>query len=1370
MAYVETPRTDAGNSTYMPNGYGLDDISAENTFLSPGKKELDLVSQLRKNRAVSVKTPRSRLPFGDRRNQPVAPINGEFTPLLKSVAKQNLQKGVKLNGVPATPAFLKHGFKGMESPALPAATPAAYSENTGSSVGAIDNETPVPHMANSSAQATPLATLPKRNAEGVLTDQGNVLTLREQENIINKIEKENFGLKLKIHFLEESLRKSGPGFNEMALKENTDLKVDKITMQKELQRARKTLDRTEREVEDYRDQLQNAHDQAKRNHADKRMLEELEALKQNIAAKDSQILEMREELDRADQKDSEIDRLNGEIDDLEIDIREKDRLLDDRDDEFESLKEQSKRDSDRLAEALEKIETGSKRIRDLEVEQQALADQSAQFHRIDRELTDAQRQIQDLNRKINQAEERAENAERDTQEARQAKAEIEDDLQEVCSIQFLPLHVDIDTSEQLRDEMSNKSFSTKGLSRQLEEKVHRLQSELAELQEKGSQSHQEARRQRSRLEDEKGELRQKLETVDQKCRSLTDELQETTRNLQRQSEEKDLLHSRHDALTSESQGLQKDLIRKKATIEELEASLEAERSHALENDRQLREEAEDEIRQLSDEISSLQRDLDEKDSQHTAERDLSESQRRGLESERDRAAEQCAGLQRTINKLHDVEGTLSGREHNLQEALESEKQRHASQEASLKRDLEDLDADVSDKRKQLADLRSEIARINEELRVGKRNEGALEEKVQALEDEINVLQDNLEEENARAKDEASTRQNADSLRRQLNSAKKDCSQAETALADVRAELETFRSGLQGSQDQLNARLLTLESDLRQVKSERQSLQDKLAKSSLETHELRSSLENAEAERDQVRSQLEHMESQLNKTSVRDQEKSDLRKARLRLETEITQMREERDALLEKNQAIEREIEDEIRRASLAENKLNEEIAELRRKTNASDDARSNPELSMLQEDLLAARRRETDFLQREFTQKEAVRSLKLKVTRLERQAHEAELARLTVDSPKPSGDSGQKTEVAELRNQLSSAHQQLKELRSKSRDTEKALHRQLNDAEQVAQSNLAAIEQEREQAEQELSSVRHEQESEQARLAAAEKIISRLRSRASGLESSLRDARNNYIGDRTMADERKDLHEMLKDAKLEAEDLQLQISTRELNLRTAATREQELRTHLRRVRDERTEQQQKSAALATELESLQSRYERAVEDLSRQRKEWEAERKAINSRVRFANTSVSENRGGAEEVQNMQLVVQEKERRHASELDGMVTQIQWLRWKLEREMDFRRCLVFEKCYLSTQVKINKLDLLMFKKKLGIDVAAMDGPRPPPKKHVRTVAWMIIFTLRCKRYADEWTEQKKVKTRLNKALEVARRAVLMKQIQAKGWER
>lgn len=873
--------------------------------------------------------------------------------------------------------------------------------------------------------------------------------------------------------------------------------------------------------------------------------------------------------------------------------------------------------------------------------------------------------------------------------------------------------------------MSNKSFSSKGLTRQLEEKIQKLQTNLKELREKGSRSEQDANKDKSRLKDENGEMRQKLESINQKCNSLTGQLQEMTKNMERKCEEKELLHSRHDALTAESKSLQNDLNRSQARVEELEASVEAERTHALENDRQLREEAEQKIRQLSDEVNGLQRELDEKDSQHAAEQDLWDGRRRGLESERDRASEQSAGLQRTINKLQESEGTLSGREHKLQEALESEKQRHQSQEVSLKRGLEDLDADISDKRKQLADSKSELARVNEELRLSKRNEATLEDKVQGLEDEVNVLQDSLDEEAGRAKqDTNAARQEAESLRRQLHSVKQELNRAEAALGDVRDELETYQGDLQagrGSQDQLSTRLRNVESELQIIRREKQSLQDKLANKNLELHDLRSSLEDTEAERDHIKARLEQANTQVDKTFIRDQEKSDLTKTKVKLETEISRIRDERDVLVEKNDAAERELEEEMQRASVEEGRLNDEIAELKRNTNAASDGREREltgarhriqrlesqvqefedraahvyddghvdgELSVLHKDLAAARRKETESLQRESAQREAVRDLKHKVTRLERQVHEAELARLGMDSPKSSvGGSARKTEISELRSQLSDAHQQLKELRSKSRDTEKELRRKLNEAEREVQENMANAEQEREQFEQEISSLRNDQETEQSKLAAAERTVSRLRSRIQNLESSLRDARNTTVGDRTMADERKDLHEMLKDAKLEAEDLQLQISTRESNLKAAATREQELRTHLQRIRSERAHQQKKSSALLTELDALQSRYERAVDNLSRQQKAWEAERKAMNSRVRFANTSISENRADDKQVQGLQLAVQEKEKRHASEINGMATQIGWLRWKLEREADFRNCLKFEKCYLTTTIKM-----------------------------------------------------------------------------------
>ena len=183
MAYIDTPRTDAGNATYMTDGYNIENLSLANSFMSPLKKQDDLMLQLPNNRGVSLKTPRGRGPLTDRRNPPQA----EFTPLLKSVTKKNQLRRDKENGLPQTPAFLKPGYKVNDSSVLPALeNSVVYEEDTGSSVGPHDDAMSMPQISTSSAQSTPLAALPRRNGEGAAADQGNLLTLREQENVSKK--------------------------------------------------------------------------------------------------------------------------------------------------------------------------------------------------------------------------------------------------------------------------------------------------------------------------------------------------------------------------------------------------------------------------------------------------------------------------------------------------------------------------------------------------------------------------------------------------------------------------------------------------------------------------------------------------------------------------------------------------------------------------------------------------------------------------------------------------------------------------------------------------------------------------------------------------------------------------------------------------------------------------------------------------------------------------------------------------------------------------------------------------------------------------------------------------------------------------------
>ena len=872
--------------------------------------------------------------------------------------------------------------------------------------------------------------------------------------------------------------------------------------------------------------------------------------------------------------------------------------------------------------------------------------------------------------------------------------------------------------------MSNKSFTTKGLSRQLEEKANKLQDELAKQREKHSElqasfdeklrrirkleeelqdQHQDADVRNQKLQDQHDLLQHDHVATVRKCESLNSQLQQTVKDLQSKSEEKDLLHSRHDALTAESRTLQRDMVKANLKAQELETSLQDEKQHAEENDRQLRAEAKDEISRRSDLVNKLERTIEDLEGRFAADRDRWDSERRGLESQKEIAEGKATALQRTIDKLQNVEGTLSSEDFQLQEALRIEKERHVKEEAVLERQIQDLNADVERKRQDLNELRTDMSQAKEDLRIREREAATLQEKVQALEDEVEILQSELDgddAEQARQRQESASRE-VDFLRTQLEEAQEQLE----AVQGASNERESHQY------DQINGRLRFTEQQLENVQTEKQALEDRLATANLELRHLHASVE-MEAERDEMQSRLEQMRNPVDDTFKRDHEKVDLRTAKAKLDGENGRLREERKGFLERNADIERELEAEIARAASEEARLSSQILDLQRRLNTASSGRDREsllankqaqrlgdrvqeleahlasvqhhedaaaELTLVQKDLSAARNRELEYLQRETAQKEVLRELKHKVSRLERQTHDAEAVRLSADSPKSSvASSTRKQEVTEMERQLRDAHQQLKDARSKSKDDLKGLQRRLEDFERQAQIDSDAYEQQREQLEAELSNARHEKEFLQAKNDTIEQTLTRLRTRISSLEQDLRGHRQLATADNTMAEERAELHEMLKDAKLQAEDLQVQIDARETSLAAATSKETELRTQLRRVREERNSQTRKSNALSAEFDNLQSRYEDALDNHSHQQRAWEDERKAIASRVRFTNTSISSLHAHNEGTDKL-------EKRHAGEIKGLAKQIHWLRAKCQREQGFRTSLIYEKKFLTMQI-------------------------------------------------------------------------------------
>jgi hypothetical protein len=80
---------------------------------------------------------------------------------------------------------------------------------------------------------------------------GRNLTLKEQSSTIDRLAKENFDLKMRIHFLNEALNKrSEEGIKEM-ISENVELKSDKVKLSKDNQSLRRKIRDLEKQVKEH---------------------------------------------------------------------------------------------------------------------------------------------------------------------------------------------------------------------------------------------------------------------------------------------------------------------------------------------------------------------------------------------------------------------------------------------------------------------------------------------------------------------------------------------------------------------------------------------------------------------------------------------------------------------------------------------------------------------------------------------------------------------------------------------------------------------------------------------------------------------------------------------------------------------------------------------------------------------------------------------------------------------------------------------------------------------------------------------------------------------------------------------------------------
>ncbi|KAK3305520.1 uncharacterized protein B0T15DRAFT_532573 [Chaetomium strumarium] len=881
---LDTPRTNVGDATYLSRQPNFD-ISQELSFQSPSK-DANLLQQLRNGGRQNLKTPRgSRAPFNDRRNLPAGLGGPEFTPLLKSATRNSARRygGGKENPGRATPGFLAKIDEDMTP--MPAGETSMYgaSRNTSSFM----TNTPLPEVDSSSAASTPLVMRRRENGKGPL-ENGSQLSLREQQNVIDKIEKENFGLKLKIHFLEEALRKAGPGFSEAALKENTDLKVDKVTMQRELQKYKKHLTSAEKDLENYRQQILEIQEKAKRKYADESQRAEIERLRQALEAKEAEIDNLHRQLEEQDEedeierlrqqleaKDTEIDnlhrqleeqdgedrieRLQDEIDDLKADLRRKDDVIAQHEDavedarqELESkeaeiedlhrkLEEQEDGDKiEKLLDEIDKLKADLRRKDDTIARYQDEVEQERQEkgHDADR-LREAKETMGELEANVRRLEQQVKDLKKKLQDALSQKDRAEADLAE------------------LQEELANKSVVTKGLSRQVEEKVARLQSEV-----------ESARQECASLEEERSGQQREIDDLRAKLKDAREE-RDISERLRRSLEAK--VQAEVEKARQECDSLEQELSAQQKDVDELRAKL-------------------NEAREERDNSERLRRSLEAKvDGAWRMEMDDVRYQLKEAREERDSAERIRLALEAKLCEMDDVKRQLKA----AREERDAAERNQRSLEAKLgemddiKRQLkearQELDAaerirpTLESKSSEMEDIKRQLKEAREERDSAERIRLTLESKLRELEDENLVLEQAFEEaqtaaEDARAAAEQSAAAQQATFQRykqKLEKYKRERDELASTLRDQHNNSTHSSVSEMAAEERRDLHKMLRESQLeadrldRELRQHREALEELMGVEST----LRKKLERARSERAAYRASAEKLQKDVKKLEV-----------------------------------------------------------------------------------------------------------------------------------------------------------------------------------------------------------------------------------------------------------------------------------------------------------------------------------------------------------------------------------------------------------------------------------------------------------------------------------------------------------------------
>ncbi|KAI5982804.1 hypothetical protein EDD15DRAFT_2179864 [Pisolithus albus] len=542
----------------------------------------------------------------------------------------------------------------------------------------------------------------RRRARGNAPGKGVTLTLRDQEKHIDALKKENFNIKLRVHFLEERLAQLAPDQVDAALKQNVSLKVEVQQRGLELKKLKRLVLELERELE------RTQRERERVTSSNSRGTEREKELEARLAERERDLRELRK----------------GRLSTADADaLRQAEVRNEELEEELENVRallEENMEELERLRELVEDRDGGQNGTWSHKMKYQELVVEVEKLHL---ELQELQRrcEAESLERSSSRAQ---------VLEEREEREAVEEDLNAVRD----RLAATMIELQQKEDELEMKNKEIEELVSDHERIVGVVEDEWRGEVEEAKAQVEELRDALAERETESKELRLNISELEANTNDLHAKFEATLQHLEKEAEEKDaeleaanreieklgeqvyLLEVENDRLKEEHDRQLEDEAVERERLEALAAALKEQTCTDIHAHRSRQEELAQHIEDLVTELKSerTQRERIEQ-ALLKAEKDLDSElcrERRTLESKEAALRDALDELSKTKTKLEQREQDLKAVQDALTANEEASKrlgESHTTANFSLQLEVDRLRRDVQTLEDALTRARQDIA-------------------------------------------------------------------------------------------------------------------------------------------------------------------------------------------------------------------------------------------------------------------------------------------------------------------------------------------------------------------------------------------------------------------------------------------------------------------------------------------------------------------------------------------------------------------------------------------------------------------------------------------------------------------------------------